>query len=330
LNETLLTLEDVLREAQGIGLDLSERTFRYYSVMGLLPKPIKRPGGSGDARVHYYGQDIMQRLQDIRSLQSQGYSLKQIKDYFRVAVHVPQPRAESAGEDEDGRTLPSDAQTLLRAFSSPQMAEASRNFLATATQNLTEETLRQAAMLYYEELLGIFLGEERAALALHDVFAHLTPLEIETMLRPLRTLRNREWARRTQRKSVPAAGVLREVAGQLLAHGVPSPEQQADMKRTYHEVEKMRRALGQGIHDAGALAERLQSWIDMALHLLLRACDQLQDVSIENTPADKLHRVVMAALADLDDAERTIADVLRLLDTYRRLLDREAKQGASA
>lgn len=326
MNDTLLTLEDVLRQAGGIGLDLSERTFRYYSVMGLLPKPIKRPGGSGDARVHYYGEDIMQRLQEIRSLQQQGYSLKQIKDYFRVAAHVPQPRSEAANEDDDARTLPSDAQTLLRAFSSPQMAEASRNFLATATQDLTEETLRQAAMLYYQELLGIFLGDERAAMALHDTFAHLTPLEIDTMMRPLRTLRNREWARRTQRKSIPVAGVLREVAGQLLAHGVPSSEQQADMRRVHNDVERLRSALGQRTAEAGVLAERLQNWIDLALRLLARACSQLQEISPEATPADELHRVVMAALADLDDAERTVSDVLRMLDTYRRLLTRETQQ----
>ncbi|MBX3167292.1 MAG: MerR family transcriptional regulator [Candidatus Eremiobacteraeota bacterium] len=75
----LLSLEDVLAESEKLDLDVSERTFRYYAVLGLLPRPVKRPPGSGDARVHYYEPSILDRLRQIRSLQAEGHSLKQVK-----------------------------------------------------------------------------------------------------------------------------------------------------------------------------------------------------------------------------------------------------------
>lgn len=75
----LLSLEDVLAESEKLELDVSERTFRYYAVLGLLPRPVKRPPGSGDARVHYYEASILDRLRQIRSLQAEGHSLKQVK-----------------------------------------------------------------------------------------------------------------------------------------------------------------------------------------------------------------------------------------------------------
>lgn len=75
----LLSLEDVLAESEKLDLEVSERTFRYYAVLGLLPRPVKRPPGSGDARVHYYEPSILERLRQIRSLQAEGHSLKQVK-----------------------------------------------------------------------------------------------------------------------------------------------------------------------------------------------------------------------------------------------------------
>ncbi|MFN8610410.1 MAG: MerR family transcriptional regulator [Vulcanimicrobiota bacterium] len=81
----LLSLEDVLAESEKLELDVSERTFRYYAVLGLLPRPVKRPPGSGDARVHYYEPSILERLRQIRSLQAEGHSLKQVKKLLEAA-----------------------------------------------------------------------------------------------------------------------------------------------------------------------------------------------------------------------------------------------------
>lgn len=89
LDSGLLSLEDVLAECEKLGLEVSERTFRYYSVLGLLPRPVKRPPGSGDARVHYYEPTILERLRQIRSLQAEGHSLKQVKKLLEVTRSGP-------------------------------------------------------------------------------------------------------------------------------------------------------------------------------------------------------------------------------------------------
>ena len=94
--ETFLALDEVLSGAARLGLELSERTFRYYAVLGLLPKPIKRPEGTSDGRVHHYPPEILDRLNEIRSLQNRGYSLKQIKKFFEV---TPAPAATPLPQD---------------------------------------------------------------------------------------------------------------------------------------------------------------------------------------------------------------------------------------
>ena len=120
MSDDLLTLEEILQEASRLELDLSERTFRYYGVMGLLPKPIRRPG-SGDARVHYYAREvILKRLSDIRQLQSQGYSLKQIKKIFEApaALH-PRTGAIVARADAGSEEL-AVVHLLVQALDDPQ------------------------------------------------------------------------------------------------------------------------------------------------------------------------------------------------------------------
>ena len=71
-----LDLDEILERANQMGLKLTERTFRYYGVLGLLPHPVK---GAEDARVRYYPETVLETLQTIRELQQEGYSLKQIK-----------------------------------------------------------------------------------------------------------------------------------------------------------------------------------------------------------------------------------------------------------
>lgn len=109
-SETLLSLEDVLARAREAGLDLSERTFRYYAVLGLLPRPTRRPSGAQDARIAWYPMSTVQRLLDIRALQGQGCSLKQIRRVLGGTDDAPatsstpgSPRAEIRGEGSRDR-----------------------------------------------------------------------------------------------------------------------------------------------------------------------------------------------------------------------------------
>lgn len=128
----LLSLEDVLAESERLALDVSERTFRYYAVLGLLPRPVKRPPGSGDARVHYYEPSILERLRQIRSLQADGHSLKQVKKLLE-ATTGQSPLIRSLA---DGRF-----QQVCQQFlqSSPSQARESAAQFVRQMQSLTAD-----------------------------------------------------------------------------------------------------------------------------------------------------------------------------------------------
>ena len=140
----LLSLEDVLLEAEKLELEVSERTFRYYAVLGLLPRPVKRPPGSGDARVHFYEPSILDRLRQIRSLQAEGHSLKQVKKLLELTTgQSPVLRAVA-----DGR-FQATCQQFLQA---PVTRESVAQFLHQL-QKLTGENVAEPSTREFEACL---------------------------------------------------------------------------------------------------------------------------------------------------------------------------------
>ena len=139
MESELLSLEEVLQQAEQLGLEVSERTFRYYAVLGLLPRPLKRP--NTDARVHYYQPDILDRLSQIRNLQAQGHSLKQVKKHLEAA----------------GQSKPA----LVRALAEGQFQQACQRFL-------TGPATREAAQTLVHELLTQ-TGQSAQSLATRDL-----------------------------------------------------------------------------------------------------------------------------------------------------------------
>ena len=131
-----LSLEEVLAECEKLELDVSERTFRYYAVLGLLPRPVKRPSGSGDARVHYYEPTILDRLRQIRSLQAEGHSLKQVKKLLEATT----------GQSP-----------LLRALADGRFQQACQQYLLTPSAKLRESSAQFIRQL--QTLVGDNGGE---------------------------------------------------------------------------------------------------------------------------------------------------------------------------
>lgn len=279
-----LTLEDVLREAVHLGLELSERTFRYYNVLGLLPRPVKLP--SGDARVHYYPREILTRLQDIRKLQNEGYSLKQIKAFFSVAPEKPEAPAVQP------RSSP--AAALLESFAKQLPKQAAQRFLARAVGK-GEEAFREAALDYYAELLGM-VGERGAA----EAIAALSPLELERLLKPLRDWRDREAGKRRS-GGLSLTRRLRQLAlDKLEGKAAPGPELESYAQALATLAGKAR----QQQNDADPVVQRAARKLTAALEKLGAAC-RLED------PA--------AVLGELEGVERAIADLDQLLQLYSRL-----------
>lgn len=141
MESELLSLEEVLQQAEQLGLEVSERTFRYYAVLGLLPRPLKRP--NTDARVHYYQPDILDRLSQIRNLQAQGHSLKQVKKHLEAS----------------GQSKPA----LVRALAEGQFQQACQRFL-------TGPPTREAAHILVHELFTQ-TGQSAQSLATRDLEA---------------------------------------------------------------------------------------------------------------------------------------------------------------
>lgn len=74
-----LSLPKFLRQAQDLGLDVSERTLNYYIARGLLPKPIKKPFVGADGRVAYLPAEALKHLRKILKLKEEGLKLEQIR-----------------------------------------------------------------------------------------------------------------------------------------------------------------------------------------------------------------------------------------------------------
>ncbi|MHB2021257.1 MAG: MerR family transcriptional regulator [Candidatus Xenobia bacterium] len=164
-----LTIEQVLEEAATQGVQLSERTFRYYAALGLLP-PTERPPEHGDGRCQYYPPTTVEKLMTIRRLQAEGYSLKQIKDALSVQPAVPAKPGPHAKETVQ----------FLKALAGLALAEDVRQIRNAAD----EPAFRQAVLDYYRHLLEAAFGK----IEFDAVLAQLTPLDLQGLLRPFRGL----------------------------------------------------------------------------------------------------------------------------------------------
>ncbi len=71
MEEDLLTIDEL-----ALATGLTVRTTRYYASLGLLPVPLRR------GRMAYYGPEHLGRLQLIRTLQEQGYTLAAIERHL--------------------------------------------------------------------------------------------------------------------------------------------------------------------------------------------------------------------------------------------------------
>ena len=283
-----LTLEDVLREAAGLDLDLSERTFRYYSVLGLLPRPVKRP--HGDARIHYYPREILTRLQEIRKLQNEGYSLKQIKGFGAAPADDEGPSP--AGSPAVARPL---AQALLRSFVQQLPQQTAQRFLARST-NQDEAGLREAALDYCAELLGMVVDPAEARTAVREAASALPPGELERLLKPLREWRDREATQRPEGPSITRR--LRQLTlDKLLGTEVPT----AELEAYAGQLSRLARRAKAQEADQDPLVQRASHKLAAALESLSAAC-RLED------PA--------AALGEIEIAERTLTDTDQLLRLY--------------
>jgi len=93
----LLETSDLLSLARERGLRINRRTLRLYSDTGLLPRPFVR-NREGRGRTGYYDRRTLELLQAIETLKSSGYSLRDIREFFK---HLENVAGESARDPLD-------------------------------------------------------------------------------------------------------------------------------------------------------------------------------------------------------------------------------------
>jgi len=91
-------------------------TVRYYERVGLLPAPVRSPGG-----YRLYGDKHLKRLTFVRRARSLGFSIDEIRTLLRLADERKQPCAEvrvvAAAHLEDVRAKIADLRAMERVLS---------------------------------------------------------------------------------------------------------------------------------------------------------------------------------------------------------------------
>ncbi|MDQ7822376.1 MAG: MerR family transcriptional regulator [Candidatus Eremiobacteraeota bacterium] len=179
-----LTSEEIMKEAEALGIPLVERKLKYYVTLGLLEKPARNPRNAGmelDGRVAYFSVGTLERLRKIKELQDSGFTLPQIKKYFENEL---KPALTEFLEGKGHAAVPAD--TVAKAFLGDGMREAFRKFQARIRDEGGEEAFQEAAFSYYEDILSQLLGRKNAAKYVKDFLRSASPAEREKKLEPLR------------------------------------------------------------------------------------------------------------------------------------------------
>lgn len=305
MTASLLTLPEVLAVAAERGLELTERTFRYYAVVGLLPKPLKSPGGHEDARVHYYPPDIVDRLLQIRTLQSQGYSLKQIKSWLAVKSDFVVVAEGGAKSRPEGAAAISDVVAFL---SRDGLHEATRAFLEEALIDDREETLRRAALAWVVAVASGLRCGEATKDGIRAAVEKMSPLDIDALVAPLRRLRDEERRRAALDQEAPLVTALRGLALRM-ARGLPfSDAESRRLDRYASALEDAKSRLGQLPRACKSLAPEVLAALRKSLDRLSHVVGILQS----DGDANAALRALARASTELG-AAASVLEGLRLL-----------------
>lgn len=200
-----LTLPDLVARAAAQGLDVPERTVRFYVSKGLLPAPVKAPFEGADGRVAWFPADALRRLKRIGQLKAQGMSLEQI-------ARALEGRRGPAPEEGPAREF---AFRFLQAEGTDSARRARLEFLAAVTGTQRDDLLVRAARTYLRRRLAPLVGEGEARRHVEEFFLGLSPPELERRLEPFRRWRDAEAERERTTRPSPT-GALRRLAGDRL------------------------------------------------------------------------------------------------------------------
>lgn len=229
-SEAVLSTEEVIAGARRSGIEISERTIKYYVSLGLLPRPGRHPSEHVDRRVLFFPPEVLGTLERIRDLKDSGLTLEQIR---RVLSGEARPDLEALAAAPEP-PAPRLAEKVVQALASDEVREAYREYTALAA-DASDEELRSLARDFYRRVLTALVGPEEAERTVAQAFARLTPAQWERRLAPLRTLRDNTGGSVLGRT---LTSHLRELGRRILA-GEPAESLQPELEAVRARVETL-------------------------------------------------------------------------------------------
>ncbi len=303
-----LTQEELLEQARELGLDLSERTLKFYTSRGLVPKPEKKPFPTADGRVAYFHRDSLRRLRRIEQLKSQGFKLEQIRKL------LDQKGGETLRQlgpaDEDWRRQVAFRYLHLQAGEEGRRARV--EFLAAVLGTDQEEVLQRASRRYMARLLTPLIGETEATRYVEEYFLGLSPRELQRRMEQFRKWRDDEKKRDQQ---VSPLELLRRMTSDFMLGLVGAPAFGDELARVRQRLVHRRASLA-------ALADG--PWnepliLAMAREALDRADQGL--ALLEQARLEKDSKNVGAGLEFFQRATQQLAQILKLAHDHAALLE---------
>ena len=80
------------------GLEVQERTLRFWVAEGVLEKPLRKPFKHADGRKRYFPTRVVGEIAELLRLQQEGWKLTQIKQRLRTPARANQSHTPSAEE----------------------------------------------------------------------------------------------------------------------------------------------------------------------------------------------------------------------------------------
>ena len=281
-----LTQDELLQELGRNGIELSERTFRFWIAQNVLDGPVKKPYRGADGRVGFYPRRVLTLIPEVLRLQEEGWKLRQIR--LRLSA-PPEPvkvveksvSQQPPEQNESGQTW---AERYLQdLLSDTESRDRRRCFSSTGAAS---SELRQVRH-YLVARLERWVGRSIAVRATSAFLLNLSQRDFQRLLSRLRVP-----------TSVRLAQLVAQTEAEPALHQFPENDTRARLLQT---VELHQEALNnwKDYPKAPVLLSRTLETVQ-DLHQLLQASESSPE-SLErlNQTLSKLAEIEQQAQADL-------------------------------
>ncbi len=307
--EPLLTSEQVVAEARKLGVEISQRTLKFYVSQGLLPHPERHPSDSVDKRVLFFPARVLGILAEIRRLQESGLTLQQIRRYLAGNAR-PDLQVLARESNSEGSRI---AEQVVKALFSQEVSQAYQDFL-TLPAEAGDQAVRQLGREFYERVLQALIGARQARHLVARTFDRLTPAQWERKLAPLLQLRARHSGRRAGTGGNVLARTLtshlRDLAGRIREGQNP----EAELAQVKARLERLTLKYA-GVPETNPHRHEIARFMAKALEVFGEALWMLEEASHSQDPSliDRALSRAQKAGDILDHLEGMVAEKRALL-----------------